>query len=76
MGFSALEMGRLASEGAYQLTERRMMDDKMMGVVRHVLTAVGAWLVYMGYTDDGTWTMVAGAMATMFSFAWSWMSKA
>jgi hypothetical protein len=52
------------------------MDDKMMGVVRHMLTALGALFVYAGYTDDATWTMVAGSMATMIGFAWSWMSKA
>ena len=46
-----------------------------MGVVRHVLTAIGAVFVYAGYTDDATWVMVSGALATMVSFAWSWMSK-
>ena len=76
MGFSGLEMGRLASEGMYQLTENKMIDDKMMGVVRHFLTAFGGLFVYMGYTDDATWIMVSGAVATMIGFAWSWMVKA
>ena len=75
MGFSATEMGHLASEGAYQLTENKM-DDKMMGVVRHFLTAFGGLFVYMGYTDDATWVMVSGALATMVGFTWSWMAKA
>jgi hypothetical protein len=75
MGISGLEMGRLASEGAYQLAEKTM-DDKMMGVVRHVLTAVGAVMVYMGLVDDATWMSVSGALATMAAFAWSWMAKA
>ena len=52
------------------------MDDKMMGVVRHFLTAFGGLFVYMGYTDDATWVMVSGALATMLGFAWSWMAKA
>ena len=39
-------------------------------------TALGGVLVYMGYTDEGTWTIVAGSLATMIGFAWSWMSKA
>jgi hypothetical protein len=77
MGFSATEMGRLASEAAYQLTENRMMDDeKFMGVVRHVLTAVGAVFAYTGWTDDATWAMVSGSIATMIGFLWSWMAKA
>ena len=52
-----------------------MLGDKEMGVVRHILTAVGGVFVYMGYTDDATWTMVAGSIATMIGFMWSWMSK-
>ena len=63
----------LVSEG-YQM--EKAMDDKQMGVVRHVMTAVGAVAVYMGWTDDATWIMVAGAMSTMLGFVWSWMSKA
>ena len=74
-GLSAGEIGRLSAEGAYHMTEKKMLGDKEMGVVRHILTAVGGVLVYMGYTDDATWTMVAGSMATMIGFMWSWMSK-
>jgi hypothetical protein len=75
MGLTGSELlGALATKGATNLTERTM-DDKMMGVVRHMLTALGALFVYAGYTDDATWTMVAGSMATMIGFAWSWMSK-
>ena len=73
-GLAASEIGALAAEGAYQLTERKM-DEKQMGVVRHVLTAVGAIAVYAGYTDDATWMTASGALATMVSFMWSWMSK-
>jgi len=40
------------------------------------LTAFGGLFVYMGYTDDATWVMVSGAIATMIGFAWSWMAKA
>jgi len=73
MGLTEAELSALAGE-RIQLKER-IMDDKQLGVVRHILTAVGAVLVYMGYTDDGTWAMVAGALATMAGFVWSWMSK-
>ena len=52
-----------------------MLGDKEMGVVRHILTAVGGVFVYMGYTDDATWVMVSGSIATMIGFMWSWMSK-
>lgn len=71
-GLSAADLA-LLGEGDFNM--ERKMDDKMMGVVRHILTAVGAALVYAGYTDDGTWSMVAGSMATMIGFLWSWMVK-
>lgn len=75
-GLAPADFARLATEGAYQLTEKKMMGDREMGVVRHILTALGGVLVYMGYTDEGTWTMVAGSLATMVGFIWSWMAKA
>jgi hypothetical protein len=65
----------LAKLGLGDFTTERTMDDKMMGVVRHVLTAVGAVVVYMGWTDDQTWMTVMGSLLTMIPFMWSWMSK-
>ena len=74
MGFAAGDFAALATEGAYQRMEKKM-DEKLMGVVRHVLTAVGAVIVYVGYTDEATWTTTMGALMTMVPFIWSWMSK-
>jgi hypothetical protein len=74
MGLSEAELSALAREGI-QLKENKM-DDKMKGVVRHVITAVGAVAVYMGFVDDATWMQVSGALMTMLGFAWSWMAKA
>ena len=75
MGLALGELSRLVTEAAYYHARRKTMNDKQMGVVRHVMTAVGAVAVYMGWTDDATWVMVAGAMSTMLGFVWSWMSK-
>jgi hypothetical protein len=75
MGLTGSELlGALATEGATNLMERKM-DDKMMGVVRHILTAVGAIVTYMGWTDDATWVTVMGSLMTMIPFMWSWVSK-
>ena len=76
MGLALGELSSLVVEGAYHARRNRMIDDKMMGVVRHFLTAFGGLFVYMGYTDDATWVMVSGAIATMIGFTWSWMAKA
>jgi hypothetical protein len=77
MGFSATEMGRLASEGAYQLTERKMeiSMDKWVGLIRHAMGTLGMYLVMTGTVDEATWTTVVGAVMTMVPFAWSWVSK-
>jgi hypothetical protein len=75
MGLTGSELlGALATEGATNLMEKKM-DDKMMGVVRHILTALGAVAVYLGWTDDATWMTVSGSIATMVGFLWSWMAK-
>lgn len=75
MGFSGLEMGRLASEGMYQLTERKQMSEHMAGMIRHVLTAGGGLLVMMGWTDEATVITVVGSVMTLLGFTWSWMAK-
>jgi hypothetical protein len=51
------------------------MTEQWMGAVRHVLTAVGAVMVAMGYMDDTMWTTIMGAMMTLVPFVWSWKSK-
>jgi hypothetical protein len=73
MGLSEAELSTLAREGLY--LKERTMDEKMMGVVRHVLTAVGAVAVYFGFTDDATWVTVMGSLMVMVPMVWSWMSK-
>lgn len=53
-----------------------MMDPKMEGMVRHILTAVGACLVYAGYLDgDAAMTAWVGGAMTVVGFMWSWMTK-
>ena len=72
-GWALGEYTALVVEGFY--SRRKTMDDKFMGMVRHVMTAVGAVAVFYGWTDDASWAMVSGGLATLLSFVWSWMSK-
>ena len=51
------------------------MDEKLMGVVRHIFTAVGAVAVYYGVMDESTLAEWAGAASMFISMIWSWMSK-
>lgn len=73
MGLSPADLA-LVAEGANQ--KERTMDEKKMGVVRHVLTAVGAVAAYMGWTDDATWATIMGSLMVMVPMVWSWMAKA
>jgi hypothetical protein len=67
------EYSALVEEG---FSKRRCtMDDKLQGLVRHVLTAIGGAAVIMGYMDDATVATVVGAAMTLLGFSWSWMSK-
>jgi hypothetical protein len=46
-----------------------------MAFVRHVIAAVGVWVMAMGYIDEATWTSISGLAMTLAMFAWSWKDK-
>lgn len=75
-GLSLGEIGRLSAEGAYQLTENTMMDEKWMGVVRHVVNTAGAFMMAVGFMDEAMWAQVSGALMVLIPMAWSWKAKA
>lgn len=52
-----------------------MVKEQILGIVRHVLTAVGAILVVKGYIDEGTVTLVIGALLTATGGIWSIFDK-
>lgn len=78
MGLSASELGALAAQGAYQLSERNMLDwtsDKVSGLVRHILTSVGGALVLLGYMDESMVQQLVAASMMILGFVWSWKAK-
>lgn len=52
-----------------------MMNDKIAGLLRHILTFVGGYLVTAGIIDEQMLTEVVGAIITLVGFVWSWTSK-
>lgn len=52
-----------------------MTVEMIMGLIRHVLTFVGGWLVAKGVLDEGTMTELVGATMTMVGFVLSMWSK-
>lgn len=67
MGLAMGDFAALATEGAYSLMERKMIDPKLRSVLETVLGAVGAVVVYMGFADDATWMQWSGGIMTMLA---------
>jgi len=53
-----------------------MTQEQVLGVVRHVLTAVGGILIAKGLVGEGNWTELTGAVMTLAGVIWSIKSKA
>ena len=50
--------------------------DKVLGVVRAILTAGAGYLVGKGLIDQGTADQIVGALIVIGTALWSWKSKA
>ncbi len=52
-----------------------MTKEKLLGIVRHVLTFGGGILIAKGLMDDGTLTEIIGGVTTLIGTIWSLLSK-
>lgn len=52
-----------------------MKKDQFAGVVRHLLGAIGAYVVSQGILDESLATQASGALATLAAIAWSIIDK-
>lgn len=52
-----------------------MNREQILGILRHVLTAVGMIIAVKGYTDEATVTTIIGAIMTAVSGVWSIFDK-
>jgi len=73
MGLTEAELTALASEGV-SLTETNTMTDGMKDMLRSVMMAVGAVMLYMGYWDQSMVNEFVGGALGVFSAIWSWMA--
>jgi hypothetical protein len=48
-----------------------MNKEQVLGIVRHLLTFGGGYVVAKGYFDDATLQSVVGAVVTLAGAAWS-----
>jgi hypothetical protein len=51
------------------------MKDQILGLVRHILTFGGGFVVAKGLVDEATLTEVVGALMTVIGSVWSVASK-
>jgi hypothetical protein len=49
---------------------QRIMDEKIKGILRHILTFAGGYLI-----DEASLMEVVGALITLVGFVWSFISK-
>ena len=49
-----------------------MNKQKIMGIIRHVLTFGGGWAVGQGLIDESTMLEVVGALSTIIGAVWSY----
>tara|TARA_R110000823_G_C15823177_1_gene489473 strand:+ start:742 stop:942 length:201 start_codon:yes stop_codon:yes gene_type:complete len=54
---------------------QRIMSEKIQGLIRHGLTVIGTYGVTAGFIDEDMVMEVVGAIMTLGSFVWSWISK-
>jgi hypothetical protein len=53
----------------------KLNKEQVLSIIRYVLTAVGIILVTKGVTDDGTYTIITGAVLSAVSGIWSVLDK-
>ena len=49
--------------------------ERILGVIRHILTAGGGWLTAKGYVDADGGEQLVGAVVTIIGTVWSILSK-
>jgi len=54
---------------------KKLTQEQTLGIVRHVVTAIGAILIYKGKVDASTWTIVTGSVVGIAAVLWSVTSK-
>jgi hypothetical protein len=54
---------------------KSLSKDQFLGIVRHVLTFVGGFLVMQGLVDEAMATEISGAVVTLAGGIWSIIDK-
>mgnify|MGYP000560065572 FL=1 len=52
-----------------------MNKNQILGIVRHILTFAGGFLVVRGKIDESTLTEIVGSLVTLAGLVWSVLEK-
>ena len=55
--------------------KNKMNKEQILGIVRHVLTFVGGFLITKGLVDETFVTEIVGALSTIIGSVWSFFAK-
>ena len=51
-----------------------MNKNKILGIIRHILTMAGGWAVGQGYVDESTALEIGGGIAAIVGTVWSYVA--
>jgi hypothetical protein len=51
------------------------MQEKVLGILRHLFTFVGGFIVTKGFIDESLYLELSGALLTLIGGVWSVLSK-
>lgn len=54
---------------------KKLTQEQTMGIARHVLSGLGAILIFKGKLDESTWNVVTGSVVGIVAVLWSVYSK-
>ena len=57
------------------IKKNKMNKEQILGIVRHVLTFIGGFLITKGLIDETIVTEVIGGVSTLIGAVWSFIAK-
>jgi hypothetical protein len=50
-------------------------QEQLLGLIRHILTIIGTFLIMNGSIDEPNWTLITGSFLSLASILWSVFDK-
>ena len=52
----------------------KLMQPRILGAFRHMLSSLGPLLAANGWLSDATWQTIVGVAMAALAFGWSWFA--